>query len=190
MSRLAARLIPQQHPALTRPLNKAFDPPAAEKVTACLWLPCLSVCIHGQEHLLPPPPPVPARLHPHPGASSPKLCRDFFPPQNKQKNEPSLSFPHSITLRCPLQSDHPSICVSARKKIKNTMYSVCVRGESWESEGGQRVRAEVLASSHEHWACHPPVNQAALSEPPPPKKNRGPRNIAHKKVLRVWSSRS
>ncbi len=49
MSRLAARLIPQQHPALTRPLNKAFDPPAAEKVTACLWLPCLSVCIHGQE---------------------------------------------------------------------------------------------------------------------------------------------
>lgn len=49
MSRLTASLIPQQHPALTRPLNKAFDPPAAEKVTACLWLPCLSVCIHGQE---------------------------------------------------------------------------------------------------------------------------------------------
>ena len=46
MSRLAARLIPQQHPALTRPLNKAFDPAAAaaaaaaQKVTHCLWLPC------------------------------------------------------------------------------------------------------------------------------------------------------
>lgn len=49
MSRLAASLIPQQHPALTRPLNKAFDPQAGGKVTACLWLPCLSVCIPGQE---------------------------------------------------------------------------------------------------------------------------------------------
>ena len=53
------------------------------------------------------------------------------------------------------------------------MYSVCVHRESWESEGGQRVRTEVLASSHEQWACHPPVNQAALSEPEKQNKTEG-----------------
>ena len=152
MSRLAARLIPQQHPALTRPLNKAFDPPAAEKVTACLWLPCLSVCIHGQEHLLPSPPPVPARLYSHPGASSPNFASTSSP-QNKtkqKKKEPSLSFPHSITLRCPLQSHHPSICVSARNKIKKKKIQCTV---FVSTERAERVK-EVRGSGQRFWP-HP-----------------------------------
>lgn len=99
MGRLAVSLIPQQHPALTRPLNKAFDPPAAaaEKVTACLWLPCLSVCIHGQE--APPPPP---HSDVHIQIQVPSL------PQSLHSNFALNPFFHYIPLPKPLLVSIPS----------------------------------------------------------------------------------
>lgn len=137
MSRLPVRLIPQQHPALTRPLNKAFDPAAAaEKVTACLWLPCQSVSILNLDSSFP----FLHLLFSHP------LTHDWFQhPFIPSVHPPIRDHPKNEALTGIIPIHRPSAC---QPELKKYICRVFV-----STERAERVK-EVTVSGLRFWS-HP-----------------------------------